>query len=372
MRDSAGIRIVEMPQTSPHKEWRVAAAPSLSLGAVDGPAEYQLAEVAGVVQLGDGRVVVADGGAHALRFYDARGRHLQSTGRRGNGPGEFEQMGGLWRFRGDSLAVWDLRQARLSVYSPSGELVRTVLPQPGPRGAYAPLYGMFSDGSFVLGAGMNMGEIFAGGSRRFRDRFQLVRYGADGIASDTVGEFPDDKRDAEVAGTGFSLTPVPFGKRTFVAIGGKRGFVATGDAPEVAVFEPGKRPSLIVRQNRPARPVRDEDISAYRQHALTSADPRERPAIEARLRRLQFPKTMAPFGAIRAGAGDHVWLRATDTPGGARPSLWTVLSPAGELVAEVELPAGFVPYQITETGVLGVTKGESDEPYVQIYPLSRG
>jgi hypothetical protein len=369
VRDSAGIRIVEFAPQPAGAAWTVASQPALSIGSLDGPAETQLGRVTGVVRLRDGTIVVADDAAPALRFFDRDGRHLRSVGRRGSGPGEFEQIGGLWRFAGDSLAVWDLRQSRLSIFSPAGELVRTALPRPGPPGAFAPMHGVFSDGSFVLGSGMNMGEIFAGGSRRFRDTVVLVRYGAEGRALDTIGRFPGDERDAEVAGTGFSLNPVPFGRRTFIAVSGRHGYVVAGDA-QVAVLEPGGRRSSILRQRSAPSPVTPEDISAFRQGTLAAASPGDRPGVETRLRSLRYPETKAPFAGLEVDDHDRAWLRVQDVPDG-RASRWMVLSPTGELLARVELPPGFVLHQVDEDGVLGVSRGASDEPYVQFYPLSR-
>lgn len=369
VRDSAGVRIAEFSQDAPGEAWTVAAKPTVSLGSVDGPPESQFGRVAGVVRLRDGTIIVADDAASVLRFFGPDGRHLRSVGRKGGGPGEFEQIGGLWRFGGDSLAVWDLRQARLSVFSPEGTLVRTAIPRPSPTGAFAPMYGVLSDGSFVLGSGMDMGAIFAGGSRRFRDSVLLVRYGAQGGVLDTIGRFPGDERDAEVGGTGFSLNPVPFGRRTFVATSGDRAFVAAGDA-QVLVLEPGVRRLSILRQRSAPAPVTPEDVSAFRRDALADAAPAERATVETRLRSLRFPETKPPFAGLQADDSGQVWLRVPGAPDG-EGSRWIVLSSAGKVLARVELPPGFVPYQVSGDGVLGVRRGESDEPYVQLYPVSR-
>ena len=85
VRDSSGIRIVENTVLRPEAGdvWRVAEAPFLDLGAVDGPPAYQFEFIAGATRLDDGGVIVADAGADELRAYDATGSHLWSTGRDG-------------------------------------------------------------------------------------------------------------------------------------------------------------------------------------------------------------------------------------------------------------------------------------------------
>src|SRR5688572_26968412 len=92
-RDSAGIRIIDniKPAWSHGREWRVSEKPTLDIGG--GPtADQQLGRIAGVTRLTDGRIVVADQSTLQLKFFDASGRHLQSVGGNGQGPGEFKDF----------------------------------------------------------------------------------------------------------------------------------------------------------------------------------------------------------------------------------------------------------------------------------------
>ena len=54
--------------------------------------------------------------------------------------------------------------------------------------------------------------------------------------------------------------------------------------------------------------------------------------------------------------------------GGAR---WRVLSPRGEVLAEVRTPHGFFPLEVGDDYILGVSKDELDVETVSVYSLAR-
>jgi hypothetical protein len=73
-----------------------------------------------------GRIFVSDRAAlGAIQIFDTTGRRLGKTGRDGKGPGEFNPYGvGLLVGEGDSVHVFDARNARHSVLAPGGKYVR--------------------------------------------------------------------------------------------------------------------------------------------------------------------------------------------------------------------------------------------------------
>ncbi len=81
------------------------------------------------VELGeDGSLFVLDAISRTIRVFAPDGVEIREFGRRGQGPGEFEQPGTLlWGPEGD-LWVLDLRNGRLTAFSPEGELRGTYRP----------------------------------------------------------------------------------------------------------------------------------------------------------------------------------------------------------------------------------------------------
>jgi hypothetical protein len=71
-----------------------------------------------------GGFVVADGGQAQIRVYSDEARLLWSAGRRGPGPGEFQQLRAAVRTPAGNVVALD-NTGRLSTFGPSGDLVRT-------------------------------------------------------------------------------------------------------------------------------------------------------------------------------------------------------------------------------------------------------
>ncbi len=157
-RDSAGVRIVESrcPDESSDLAWRLSPAPVVEIGVQAGDPDYELFGARSSTRLGDGKIVVANAGAHELRWYDAEGLYLTKAGRRGGGPGEFEGLDRVARLAGDSILAYDDERNRVSVFGPGGEPARTATLK-GPRGF---LTGVFGDGSLLITAQAIEGNVW--------------------------------------------------------------------------------------------------------------------------------------------------------------------------------------------------------------------
>ena len=95
----------ESGSTDPLERWTLSDEPNVVIGGADEREGYLLHGVVGATRLADGRVVVANEGTLQLRYYDPEGEHLDDAGGPGEGPGEFESLGGIVRLPGDSVLV---------------------------------------------------------------------------------------------------------------------------------------------------------------------------------------------------------------------------------------------------------------------------
>jgi hypothetical protein len=369
VRDSAGVRIVENrgdPGGPPPPAGHL-GEPEAVIGARD---EDALHGIGGVVRLSDGTVVVADNGARVLRFHPAAsGTPTRVVGRRGAGPGEFEQLDGLFRFAADSLAVWDPRLARLTVLDASGTVARTVRPVPPPNGEYFPVLGVFRDGSFLATDGVDFGAIFAGGTRVLRVPQAIRRYAPDGRLLDTLAVFPGDERFAWVEGTGFALRPLPFGRRLLVAVAGERVYTATGDAAEIGVSHGSGHRTAVIRLDRPRSPVTRADIAAHREAVLAAAGPEQLERERRRLDALAYPESKAPLTALVAAENGAVWVREIDPAPGAESAAWSVLTSDGTLCARLALPTSVALRAAGSDWLLATVIDDVGVEQVRLYPL---
>ena len=94
--DSLGVRIVTNlgPTWPAGSEWRVSPEAYVAIAA-GSESSSQLLVVEGAIRLSDGTVVVGDRGAAAVKYFDGSGRLVRTSGRQGQGPGEFQYLAWL-------------------------------------------------------------------------------------------------------------------------------------------------------------------------------------------------------------------------------------------------------------------------------------
>lgn len=132
IRDSAGVRIVEWPTLRNAPRIALVEPAYLRLGGQGERIEQELdprATWMEPVQLSDGRIVVPD--MQRLVFFDSTGAYQGSAGRRGNGPGEFQQVARVCRLPGDTLLSISENDRRVILWDSRGKHIRTFA-RPGP------------------------------------------------------------------------------------------------------------------------------------------------------------------------------------------------------------------------------------------------
>ncbi|UCG87808.1 MAG: hypothetical protein JSW71_04480, partial [Gemmatimonadota bacterium] len=247
-RDSGGVTIVENvePAWSEAERWRFGPEPVLDIGELEGDPEYELHRVVGAVRLPDGRIVIANSGTYQLRFFESDGAYIRNCGRRGGGPGEFEGLWGVSRFRTDSLATFDWRQNRISVFDDEGSFVRAITLRSAD--ALAEAIGSFSDGSFLSRTRSSAMDRETGSLRR---DWILHRLDAEGRIVDTLGSFRGDEvfvnpmaGDLIIAATRF------FARSSEFAVLGDQFYVADTENFEVRVYDTvGELRSIICKKH---------------------------------------------------------------------------------------------------------------------------
>jgi hypothetical protein len=315
-RDSAGIVIVENTtrQLDADRAWRVDPEPVVQIGMIDGPAEYLLASVSGAVRLADGRIAIGDAGAGSIRVYDARGRHLRSFGRPGQGPGEFRSLS-LHAMPGDTLLILDVTNRRLSVLDATTGFVR-FMPLP-PDVPALDVHGVLGDGT-ILAWQLRPPEPKP--ATIAWDSLVLLRVRLADAAAEPIARLPSRQRDA-----------APGLERVSVVAPAGHGFwFGTAGTFEIGYHDLAGRLTRIARLEHTAPP----DTPSY-------------------------------VGALADPAG-NAWIWSF---GENWSPDWFVFSPAGELLAKVTMPAGFQPWEIGDDYVLARHWDEYQVEYVRLYRL---
>lgn len=365
-RDSAGVRIAENGG-APAGGWNVAADPLVDIGVLDGAPEYQLFRVRDAVRLSDGRIVVANSGTFELRFYDQDGRYLETTGRRGDGPGEFRSVGRLLRAKGDTLGVYDSGLRRLSWFSPRGDFVRSV--SVGDAAVVPFVRGLFDDGSMFATAAIvfRPGATPNGVTLDSTTYLHVSRTGT----LDTLGLFRATDRYVGSDEQVFYVTSLPFGLNPASAVASDHFYYGSGQAPEVGLYDEAGHLTRLVRWREAARPVTSEDVEAAKARQLEEAsDPNWRRRVETMFARLPIPPAMPHYTTMLVDAAGDLWVGAFVAPADTARS-WHVFDPDGRLVGELSMPADLRVTQIGRDFVLGTWSDDMDVEHVRLFSLNR-
>jgi hypothetical protein len=99
--------------------------PSVSAATWVSPNPFDM--IASVLELQDGRVLVADLQTPAVQLLGLDGRYARSIGQKGAGPGEFTEPRSVLTHRGDASLIIDRGLRRMLVLAPALAVARTAL-----------------------------------------------------------------------------------------------------------------------------------------------------------------------------------------------------------------------------------------------------
>jgi hypothetical protein len=370
VRDSAGVTIVEndLQGRTGLDTCAVSAAPVLNIGVVEGDMDYEFYRLFDAIRLSDGRIAVVNQGTDEVRFYDGQGRYLASVGREGDGPGEFRNVRRVWELPGDSLLVWDRRQQRFSLFTLSGEFVRSFHVSPflmNPPDILSAL----DDGTILTA----YRQVVSRTTDFERDSVYHLRFARTGELIDTIGVYATGRvgrlgRPEEA----FAGSPL-FEPFTQSAASRSGVFVGRGLEREIEVRRADGRLVRLIRWTGGSRDVTDADVNAVRQAALSrlTGDPRM-----DRLRRLSVEEVpvndrFPALGDLRLDTEGEIWVEEYPRPGVEGPDRWIVFDSAGNFRCTADTPDGLLIYQIGDDYILGEEQDEARVEYVRMYALAR-
>lgn len=348
--DTIGDTIVV--RTIAGSEWGTRElVPEVRIGSLEGEEH----EMFGQIQMlatdpRDGSVYIYDRQVPALRKYDADGRYIATFGRKGGGPGEYENAdSGLGVLSDGRVVLRDPGNARFTVYAADG----TYLESWPARG------GMFTAAPLIVSGDGFYNPIFQFSGAWTGTR--LVRHDAAGMAGDTLvppdmGGYtaPTVSAQMENSSQTWNVPFSPIARRSFHPDGYYVGGVS--DRYQVDLFRPD---GTVLRLGRDAEPVA---VSAGERAA-------EEDRVTTAMRRLDpswrwngppIPPIKPIFADISPARDGRIWVqlhqpgeRVPDDelepgPDGRRPLarfrervVWDVFEPDGRYLGQVFAPEGF-------------------------------
>jgi hypothetical protein len=377
-RDSAGITIVENPETGAwpadfswqlHEDLRIAPRGDDPL--------YSWEMVAGVVEDSRGNVLVLDAGAQAVRVYDSTGSYLRSIGGPGGGPGELGMAGGLLggMFAGtaDSLMVVDLGNMRVNRYAPDGSPTGSV--PVSIEGGVPAKWAVLPDGRLLQQRSPMV--MFDPSAEPGANR--IVVTGPDGAERDTVALLPEGQILDMSKGIGGMAPRLLYPESHWDVT--RDGGVLLGESSkyEFQLRDPDGTVRMIVRREWTPRPVsaadRDRIIAGMTKGiaAAAAGNPQFTAMMDQMMENIDIAPTLPAYGGLRAGPRGTILVQEAaipeDSTADGLPTAdsstdtgWTVFDRDGRLLGRLRLPEGHRLLLVTETSLFTVTETEDGEP----------
>lgn len=351
--DSAGVRIT-LSAGPPRTFAVVDTTPLLSLGGPDVTGPTQFGNIQGVLLDRRGNLWVADGQSAEVRLFHADGSFWKRVGGRGEGPGEFMRVRLLGSFRGDSVAVWDDAQGRLTVLDPEGNVARVLMAQ-GADAAPPNAFHVFRDGTVlarirkILQAGaLEPGTIIPDTATFARVDYATTR-------SEPEGGAPAPRW----LWTGHSSIPIPFTVNPGFDLWGDEVHMTSGPAFRIRVFEAGRLVESYGLDRDPA-PVTSRERRGYRDMvAAGSGDSPHRQEYLSVLDDPHVPGLLPAYRSLVVADDGAVWAERYTY------GTFDVYGPDRVLLGRVEVPVMLT--QVVGDRLVGVWRDELGVEYVRVY-----
>lgn len=335
--DSSGIRIIDHRQLRvPTTFARFSASPLLELDTERADPDHELDFRRPYLiarRLGDRRWVLGD--LAQVKLYDSTGKFVRAIGRRGDGPGEFRQVGEVCIARGDTIVVASLLDRRVEAFDTTGRyLGGTRTPGNIERDPCT------ADGSVVV---RRRAET-AAGSSVWSSEIILVSW--KGQARPLPQPLEVESADRTFPGI---ASIIPY----------RGGYLwGNGNEPEYRVLDSLGAPKLIVRWARP--PV--EISNAARAEAIRRGFP------VGSYQRMNLPF----YRRLFVGGDGSVWVQ--DEHGAAEQS-FLVFGSKGEMLGRVTVPirTRYVVdiLEIRERTAVLAYRDSVGVPRIRVYALER-
>jgi hypothetical protein len=345
----------------------VRLVPVGSLGTIDGPPEYALGSVARLVGTSKGDFYTYDAQAVQIRHYTADGKFIGNVGRRGSGPGEYQQILGFVLLGDSVLVTWDPGNLRISYFGRNDKFLRSI--------SAAVSSAVFGPDVFAVDLA---GRVIVQ-CRTTNDSSIYVRLRPDGTVIDSL-------RGSKAGEMGFVLG-LPEGSRynfirtALVKPSPLGGLLKAMTAVLGFTAETGGTEVTVVRKSTPIQLGKEERVEWEQAATMFNRRPNLPPNA-----RMSIPPTKPAIRDLFADRDGRVWLdayapaehRPTPVTGKARPKItwferatFEVFSVAGRYLGRVVLPPKHELIAVSGDRIWTYTSGPDDEIRIGIFKMVR-
>lgn len=341
---------------------RVELVKLFQVGDENSPDDLIIGNIQGIAVNSAGELFIADRGEQAVFVISEAGRLVDRFGRMGEGPGEFERIGGLFIGPGDSIYVHDFGRYRLTVFEPEERKYAyslNIANAEEDRYYATALLGVVGNGYvYRYGEGISFDP-----ERDWNvDRIVLRVYhvGRDGNVGQLILSLPDNDVVVFFEG-GPGISPLPFGRSAHVRVG-----------PNGRVYS-GRNDSLSISITNTSGEVEGSIRLELRLEPVTRADVQEslagRSASRQRqIRDIGIPDTKPAYSTFRVDDRGRIWVRGRTTADDALAP-WLIVDKTGSVTGRALLPRNVSLRVIKSDKAYAMSSEESGAPIVIVYEI---
>ena len=308
----------------------------------------------------EGRIVALDAEAHHVKVLRPDGSLIDTLGRRGRGPGEFQRPTNVVVARGDSIYVFDNQVNRLTVFSP--------LPAPKQVRSMTITSAVGSVTEVRALDGQWVGRFTPGYTRtegmRRPQSATWRRIHETGSPGDTLLISKRRRLTTSFDGPGIVIAYLPFTRVTRTVPGPDNrlyhGFTDSLHIQSTSLH--GARETVAAIPGPPV-PIPE----AERDSAMGEIPETVRGQVAKAL-----PNTKPAFTDLVAADDGRLWVKRPTETAEAEAAAWWILTPASQTIQEVRLPSE-VGIEVVQNGMAyGTTTTEAGAPAVVRYRTQTG
>jgi hypothetical protein len=339
--------------------------------ALGGPgSDYQFHEIRGVAFSSSGELYVLDLLDYSVRVFDTSGKLVRRFGRRGSGPGEFEQPANL-TVSEQHVLIEDRALRRVVVFDTRGEVIGSRnLPTPDRTGRRIILdVRPAGTGRFVARDAPLMGSI-EGGTVDYHTF--LVLTDSAGIVTDTLAEFEQDmgwywKRGQEQF---VNAVPIRFGLAGDWAVSGDSLIAAVdGQQSTLTVFRPSQKSVTQVASIRLPWDPLPTDIRRTEDEAQRMLAERRggRPAEFA----VRLPRFYGQVADITFDDAARIWLQRVNPTTQLPHNEWHMIAWRTGTTLTMRLPRNFVLGAVARRRLAVVVRDDLGVQSIRVYRAAK-
>jgi hypothetical protein len=338
----------------------------------------QFVRVEGATRLADGRIVVLT--QDETRWFDAQGKYLATSTRKGRGPGETQFAYGMVKLPGDTLAVWQPRPLKAVIVSPAAKVVREEM---GVDQKFRAIRRWAECRGYVLADLSQLGCIREDTTPRgpdpgpglFRGYTRFVRVSRNADSAFHLGrDIGIEQFGVRIDGPRTNFIVHPLHARSYVASGGSPMRIAIATNPEYSVelWRPdGVLERTLTRTNARRAPTKREIDDAL--PVILKYNARGDAALASRLvAAVPVPAQIPAVSDLAISPEGEVLVGREGQLPSQQVSIVDVFDRRGTFLGELRLPRRFRMLEVGTDYVLGLRLDDDDVPSIEVYRLIKG